>query len=423
MRSPHVATRGRLKAPDRLAAAVPRPWRWPIVGVLMAVALAYAFWSLHARVRPWNDFAFVYAAGRTWLEGLSPYDFDRWDAQWVAIRPADTVVSQPMSYMYPPHWGPLAVLLAEMPWPVASRFWDGFSIVAYAATVALCVRLLGGRWPDALRQPALWLFIALATLNPSLRYSIWQSQMTTFTAFGVVGAYWAWHEKRLGWLVVFAFVAALKPQLSLLALLYLFLNGGHVGVALAAIAALVVSAVSMLPSGLENLPGQYAHCYALHMQLVFNDPKNFSNLPALFFSRSSQHAFMPVSTLLAVAAATGLTLARRVDSRPFPVLESPLWQLAIVAAITAALMPVHAYDLVIYTPVVILAYELRASWIGALLVGLVLFAGRPGFVAAHLHLQQASSYLTTAILLTLALAVANRRRDPSVAAPAAEAAA
>src|SRR5690348_14713609 len=93
-------------------------WRWMVAAALVAISLLYAVIPLVDAVRPWNDFAFVYAAGRTWVKGLSPYDFERWNAEWVAIRPPDTEVSQPMPFMYPPYWGPLAVTFGVLPWPV-----------------------------------------------------------------------------------------------------------------------------------------------------------------------------------------------------------------------------------------------------------------------------------------------------------------
>ena len=45
---------------------VPARFRWAVAIVFVAASLAYAFLSLRHRIRPWNDFAFVYAAGRAW---------------------------------------------------------------------------------------------------------------------------------------------------------------------------------------------------------------------------------------------------------------------------------------------------------------------------------------------------------------------
>src|SRR5215472_5765874 len=174
-----------IPSPRRLISAIPARWHWPIAVTLMVVATAYAFWPLHEPVRSWSDFAFVCAAGRTWLKGSSPYDFATWNAEWEAIRPPWVVVSQPMPYMYPPHWAPLAVLAAIVPWSVASRMWDVVSVLSFAATAFFSVKLLGSIVPDAIRRPGAWASIAFAALNPAIHYSAWQSQMALFATLGV----------------------------------------------------------------------------------------------------------------------------------------------------------------------------------------------------------------------------------------------
>jgi hypothetical protein len=401
--SPPSRVKESIFSPRRLVAAIPTRFHWPIAALLMVVAVAYAFWPLHEPVRPWSDFAFVCAAGRTWLKGGSPYDFTTWNAEWEAIRPASVVVSQPMPYMYPPHWAPLAILAAALPWSVASRVWDVVSILSFGATALLSVKLLGSIVPDAIRRPGAWASIAFAALNPAIHYSAWQSQMALFATLGVVGAFWAWHRKRVAWLAVFGFIASLKPQVSLPALLYLFFSGGHVGLMLGGAAAGVVGGLAMIPSGLKALPAQFADCYGRHVQIVFNAPREFSNLLAFFPWSGGTRQFLSVSTAAGVAGSIALVVAARQARKRNPALvPNPLWQLGIVMAVTAALMPVHAYDLVIYTPLVVLAYELRWRWVASLIVALSLFAARVHFLATHVPVAQAGSYLTTAILLTIA---------------------
>src|SRR5262245_12946800 len=158
----------RIPTPTELAQMVPLRLRWPLVAALVSASLIYAFLTLRTRIRPWNDFAFVYAAGRTWIEGSYPYDFETWDAEWGAIRPPDTEVSQPMPFMYPPYWAPLAIAIATLPWPVASRLWDFLNVSCFVLLVAICLELCPGRLRGAIRDPAAWGFVALAAFNPSL---------------------------------------------------------------------------------------------------------------------------------------------------------------------------------------------------------------------------------------------------------------
>jgi hypothetical protein len=397
---------------------IPARWRWPIAVALVAVAAAYAFWPLHVPLRPWNDFAFVCSAGRTWLKGASPYDFPTWNAEWATIRPPGALVSQPMPFVYPPHWAPIAVLAAALPWPVASRLWDCVSVLSFAGAAWLSVKLLGSAVPAAVRQPRTWASLAFAALNPAVRYSAWQSQMALFATVGIVGAFWAWHERRVAWLAVFGFLASLKPQLSLPVLVYLFLSGGHLGLLIGAAAAVAVGVVAMIPSGLAALPTQFRDVYALHVAVEFNGPAQFSNLPAFFPWSGGSREFLSASTAAGIAASVVLVLAtrhaRKLDAHLVP---HPLWQLGILVAMTGALMPLHGYDLVIYTPLIVLAGELRWRWISLLIVVLSLFAAREEFLRAYVPIAQAGAYLTTAILLTMVATLPlhwlHRRRQPS----------
>jgi hypothetical protein len=302
-----------------------------------------------------------------------------------------------MPFMYPPYWAPLAIAFACLPWPVASRVWDLVNVGCFLLICALSLELGRTRFRGALKIPEIWIFVALAGFNPALHYAVWQSQMSVVSTLGVVGAFWAYREKKTAWLAVFAFVAALKPQLGVLPLFYLFMNGGHTGVLAAAGAAFAVSVVSVLPHASE-LPAHLARIYELHMQLRFNAPTAFTNLPAVAASHLSGSTFMLIGPILAAVAAV---VATRVRTRSPELQSDALLELAVAASITGALMPVHAYDLVIYCPIAILAYQFRTNWTGLLLAALVLLAGRAHVFETYLHVQVAGGYLTTLLAITV----------------------
>ena len=158
----------------------------------------------------------------------------------------------------------------------------------------------------------------------------------------------------------------------------------------------------MIPSGWGD-PRQLAHGYALHAHIAFNDPKAFSNLLAFFPWPGGSRQFLSTSIATGLAASVALGARRPASAQAAPgLMPGPLWQLSIVAAVTGTLMPVHAYDLVIYTPLVVLAYELRWRWVASLLIALSLLAARAAFLSAHVPIPQAGPCLTTATLLTLA---------------------
>jgi hypothetical protein len=398
--------------PATLAARVEDRWRWPIAIVLAAAAAMYAFWPIAKLTRGWNDFSFLYAAGRTWLAGLSPYDFDHWNVEWAAVRPIQ-IVTEPTPFVYPPHWGPFAALLALLPWPVASRIWDAVNVLAYLGTCALSLRLLDTDVRRLAARPAIWVFLAITTLNVAVRQSVFNGQFTIVVSLGIAGAFFAWHEKKTAWLVVFAFIASLKPQLGFLPLLYILLNGGHLAVLSAGAIAGGVALLSMLPSHLERVPADFAHVMALHTRMEFNQPAQYFNVPALAAGHLSGQSFMMSGPIAAVIVVVVMTVMRRRDMAP-AVLRDPLWQFSIVAALTGALMPVHVYDLVVYVPLGLLAYRLRSSWTSLLLLVGILSAGRSHVFAAYVNLAPPPPLVTGAVALTVLTAAFRYRRQPRV---------
>jgi hypothetical protein len=291
-----------------------------------------------------------------------------------------------------------------VPWPVASRLWDGINVLAYVGACVLSIKLLTGDVRQLLATtPAVWVFLAVATLNVAVRQSIFQGQLTIVPLLGVVGAFWAWHHRRVGWLIVFGYLASLKPQLGLLPLLYIFLNGGHKGISLAALAAGGVAVVSMLPSGLEHVHADLSHVMTLHAQLEFNQPDQYFNVPALAARYLPEQLVMTVGPVLAIVLVIVMTVMRR-RQLASAVLHDPLWQASIVMAVTGALMPLHAYDLVIYTPLALLAYRLRSSWMVLPLLILILCGGRSHLFARYFDLQLPPPIVTTAVALTIVIA-------------------
>lgn len=377
---------------------------WVLAASAMIGGAWYALRPLAVPVRNWNDFAFVYAAGRAWSRGLSPYDVERWRAQWVAIRPAFLPEPPTQPYLYPPHWIVLAVPLSLLPWPVAERFWDVIDVAAYAAACALTLRLLVREQEGALRKPLTWVLVGLAALNGATRWCFWECQLATVSFLGVVGAFWAWSEKRTSWLAVSVFVAALKPQLAALPLLFLLLNGGERGVLRGVAAALAVSALAVTEAGPWQFLDQVRSDYRLHMAISFNAPGRFYSVSALFAAVDPEARLTRVSTLIGAGAIAWITwVGSPTMGRPAPG-TSTLWPLALSLTLTAAFVPLHGYDLVIYTPLIVMAGLLQPRWLAALVVALALSASRVPRLGDALHLGPLVPYVTLTVALATALA-------------------
>ena len=392
---------------------------------LFVLATAYAVAPLRQQLRYWNDFAFAYTAGLAWLHGASPYDVLRWHQEWVAIKPAFSAVVPSQPFLYPPSFALIAVPVALLPWLVAARLWDVVNVLAFAGLCVFSVRMLPAAPGEAgeareLRQGSRqvpWLFLALAALLGALRWALSESQLVGVPALAIVAAFWAWHARRPGLLAVFAFVAALKPHVALLPLAYLFLNGGAVAIALAAAAAVLVGVLAMLPSGLSALPGHVADAYAKHMAIGFNGLDQFTSASALFATHDPQRVLFTLCPLLGLCVVAWLSVLRRSGPRSADdPLFQPLWQLSVVVAASAAFVPLHAYDLITYIPLVILASTIRPRLLAAAVVVSAHLACRGAALGTRLQLQVVTPYLTLAVLTLTVLALQHAR--PPRAAPA-----
>jgi hypothetical protein len=339
-------------------------------------------------------------AGRTWLKGASPYDTAKWATEWSVIQPSPWANGHPPPgpYVYPPHWAIIAVPLALLPWHLAARIWDALNVSALLGTCSLLWRFAAQR-DRKLSTPMLIGFTAIAGLNGAVRWCLIEGQMSLVPTFALVGAFWAYGSGRRHWLALFTFVAALKPQISFLPLLFIALNGGLPGVLEGGLGILITSLVAMARSGLTKVPEQVLSAYRLHLQLDFNGASQFFNVSALLSAIHVGRHPLLLGPILGVVAVLALMRANRRAELGDP-LSDPFWQLGILSAIEVAFVPQHGYDMVMYTPVVFLACLFRPRWLAVPLVLLVALASRARDIGVHAHLA-----MTLAPLVCLAVVV------------------
>ena len=355
--------------------------RLPLLLALALAALAnlHAMWPLKDLVRHWNDFAFVFAAGRTWLKGGSPYDVALWRSQWADIYPSFAGLTPPVlgapsqPYLYPPHWAIIAVPIGYLPWHIACRIWDCVNVVAYLGIAVLTYKLLPATTERYVKKAGFWFCVAIMASNGAVRWTFWECQLSMLPTLGVVGAYFAWVQRRQGWVAVCVFLALLKPQIGLLPVTYLALIGAIRGVVGGGSLAVAVGAISMLHVDWRALPQQLEECAQLHMSIAYNALDNFYSLSSLLANFGSA-AF--ASQLLGFAVIAAMAWRARTARKRAAAATPPLTQLAVACAIGAAFIPLHGYDLVILTPLAFWAYTLPQAWLKGLVFLLIVSASR-----------------------------------------------
>ncbi|HET8706812.1 MAG TPA: glycosyltransferase family 87 protein, partial [Pseudomonadales bacterium] len=375
--------------------------------LLVVAIIGYTVYPLHTFFRGWNDFRWVYVAGKTWLQGDSPYNFpvfgEIFDATPYSLFTEKT--NQP--FMYPPHWSLLAVPLGGLSYEAANRIWDFLSVSAYLGTLWLLFKLTKARLQQANAQQVVLLLVCLATLNGAIRFHLTASQMSLIPLFGVVGAFFSWEQRDTVNLALFAFIAMLKPQISLLPLLFLLLNGGHRGVLIGGVAATVVSLVSLgfTQNGILAFPEHMIDCIGRHMGASFNKKESFSNLSALIARIPNGKHYFWIGPTLAFVWLLGMVYWYK-RHQNHPQLKNPVLLLALVCAATPALIPLHVYDLVIYTPVLFASIFIRPWLLSIVIVLLVQIVGRVHLLSkASLDMYKFMPLLTMSILISTSVAI------------------
>ena len=384
---------------------------WVFVSLFAAAATAYLLLPLRDTYREWNDFRWIYVSGKTWLAGASPYDFPRWAEQWIATPRSFFSEHPSQPFLYPPHWAVLAIPAALLPYGVAIRVWDVISVIAVIGTMGFVAQMVAPHLPRHRGRLLLVFLIGVAAIHGSLRWSIWESQLAVVPMFGVVGAFAAWRDRDTARLAFFAFLAALKPQVGALPLLFLLFNGGHRGVLIAGAAATAVSIVSLAPFGLANVPSDLADCYARHMNAGFNQKHTFSNLSAVLATIRGGERFFWVAPALAGFWLVGVSLWRRAKSTSPAVARDPLVMLMLVGSTIPALLPLHGYDLVVITPLVLASVLVRPRVLAIAFVLLVQLSGRVDFLERRIGIHPLLPFLTVALMLLCVHAVATHTRS------------
>jgi hypothetical protein len=221
----------------------------------------YVFFNLDGRV--------LFAAGRTWLQGLNPYSYEELSGS-VASIPGMNLGD--MAFFYPPQAGMLCILLGALPYSIARLVWLSCNLVAISAIVAIATISLRAR-RGARYSWGATLVAAVIIGNPFTSTVTWMGQ-TTLVAFAAT--YAAWHFSRQHrWILagLCLGLASFKPQICLLVAFWLLLEGHWRTLAVGALAALALASYPLISQGPE-------HVLIAWGKAVSEGYKIYTNLPS-----------------------------------------------------------------------------------------------------------------------------------------------
>ncbi|MCO6437807.1 MAG: DUF2029 domain-containing protein [Phycisphaerae bacterium] len=361
-------------------------------------------------------------AGKCWLAGDSPYQrevfFDRWENLTGTPRRAQ--------FAYPPSTVVIAVPLALLDWSVA-RFTLDFGNVF---SLFLILFLLSRSAIDcgvSTRRIAIACIIAGSTASNAMVLTL--GQLTLIAVGGLTLADFCIRRNHHILAGVGIALAAFKLHVTGICLLYLAVRRGWKAPVIGA-GLVIVAALVGIGGNITEFMSRYSSCLAEYRVASANQPQALVGLPRLLQALGIQRPTL-IGALLGLLMAS-LCLYLRLRDPVFP--ESPTAakagntrsctdSLGPPAAITAAFVPLHIYDLVLLVPMVFATISSPLRRLLVFLPGLICVL-RPTNVARiltqvhNMHPQEAAGWVATAgSLYLLVVVLISARRDTGAQTP------
>jgi len=398
----------------RRALALANWLAWPvaIAGVLAFVLVAVA--GLSKRPDQWmGDFYWYVAGGDCLWRGQSMYAVACFGPALARLTPV--VAHSGLSY--PPHFAGVALALAAVPLGVAIAFTNilnaafAAGMVAQLARVARVARRSRAGTEGAPMLSRLWA-VPIVLANAGLWSLYWLGQYSLLAALAVWLAFGRIEHGRDISAGVLLALASAKPQMAVLALFWVVLQGRVRVLASAAIAGVVLALPALLQDGAAGAIHGWARAMAGYQSYAVNalDGDSILGLPGL-----ASHFGWTIPLWAALAAGAALLMIMRMT------VTGARFSPQIVAAIVIIQLLVygHAGDAIILAPAFGLlwpdarasAAQLLSFFVAAILYCVPL----PGFVLAWMPLLGTGGVRTIVILAVAGALLWTARREQVVA--------
>jgi hypothetical protein len=310
------------------------------------------------------DTKYLYVAGLSWWEGSNAYDPD------VASHLG---ANQSLgSFFYPPQIAPLCLLLGAFPWTQAKVVMTLVNGVSAGILAYFSVLLVKQPQVKQLRVPgsgSVWFIPTIVLANPFTLNVIVLGQTTLIVAAALVGGwYYAYRDK---WVLsgILIAVSTIKPQLSLLVILWFLLERRWRVLAVAAVTTLIFCLFPMAVSGPIDVFIYWFNTLGKHKTIFANvlGTAGVFSLQDLFYAAGLKvPPLLPLGIVL-----TGLLWWYR--SRL--IIDDVIGLLLAIALLFGF---AHHYDLVALAPMITtfwrhIHHQPKATWVGLGLLFTILF--------------------------------------------------
>lgn len=303
------------------------------------------------------DLSYFYTAGTAWLEGKNPYDLDTFREVRDEIGFDDDALAY--GFAYPPPISTLCIALASLPFEKASLLINALNLIALGLLCYACCKMLGEEHRDRY-----WLVIALIVANPITAHVFWLGQSSLIVA-SAISLFWVFRRNQVALSSFFVAIAAMKPQLSIFPIFWLFVEK-RIGLIFASIIAI---AILSLPTLLAENPFTSLNTWYHSLFQIKETAEStlysrnlIFNLETFFNSIGYEGPSIWLISLILLAI---LAFIRR------RYLDLDI--LSLLAMITTLFLFIHDYDLVILAPAIAAftyhLYGKKEAFIALLLLG------------------------------------------------------
>ncbi len=243
--------------------------RQPLFGITILTVsvfamIAFGLLGIGRGGEAFADVRYWYVAAKAWLAGLNPYDHNVF--QTLAT---ESGLGDLMPFAYPPQSFAIGIYLAAFPFKISQLVWTITNVIAVILLSFFGVQLLKSRETNTeveCSRLARWIIPAIIIGNPFTAHVLWTGQTAMVICVVLIGSWQlAYNGKPLLSGVLLGF-ASIKPQLSVLVILWLFLEGHWRTLLTAGISMLAFSAVPILvvsPSKILSEWGNAMKAYQL----------------------------------------------------------------------------------------------------------------------------------------------------------------
>ena len=221
------------------------------LGTMLALIFLVSFGVLGVGrygIEQFADVKYWYISSRMWLGGMSPYDYDQFQA--ISLQSGIETIER---FAYPPTSFALGALISPFPFPIARFAWLVLNLAALSSILVAMRSYLreiyADRWQSTDFDRTFAALLIVFVGNPFTAHVIWLGQVTFLITAALM---WGWrfiysNRPVVGGLLLA--VSGAKPQLSALVALWLLLDRQFVALAVAAAVSLVFIVVPFSVSG------------------------------------------------------------------------------------------------------------------------------------------------------------------------------